>query len=431
MLVILLVSAFILLYFTLAIKIKTHGVKGYQPILLFGFVFMIDLYVPALIYWFFPNYFEAPYWVPSFDFNLQFLILILSMTFHFIFLISVFIFSRINIGSLHSINDYSLRNGAGILVLFLFSLSVGYYVYEIIEKGGVVNYIANRALQRFAANESSERDWYSRLKIHTLLIVSTVVFYYFYLLPKKKAIRFLVIFFIAFLASMSGYRGTFIFSILPFILLELSELSKDGWKLTLRSMGFLKASLLLIFIPVSIVGYGVLRDNVTQIEKSSNSLNVIHSLIKNLFSGAGYRGFGSILEYYTEHALLYGKTYFDMLLLPVPRLIYQSKPLWYGIDDITRGMGWPESTQSAVTMQGEAYANFGFVGIVVMPILMAASIRIAFGGVRSNIIQKLLYVSLGPALIATTNWMSFTGYMNHLVLLVMGYFLCMLMLKRN
>ena len=51
--------------------------------------------------------------------------------------------------------------------------------------------------------------------------------------------------------------------------------------------------------------------------------------------------------------------------MPIPRAIYKSKPEWYGIDDITTGMGWPSSSQSAVTMPGEAYANFGWFGLFV------------------------------------------------------------------
>ena len=54
-----------------------------------------------------------------------------------------------------------------------------------------------------------------------------------------------------------------------------------------------------------------------------------------------------------------------MLLLLIPRAIYKSKPEWYGIDDITTGMGWPSSSQSAVTMPGETYANFGWFGLFV------------------------------------------------------------------
>ena len=62
---------------------------------------------------------------------------------------------------------------------------------------------------------------------------------------------------------------------------------------------------------------------------------------------------------------LMGKTYIDMLLLPIPRAIYKSKPEWYGIDDITTGMGWPSSSQSAVTMQVKLTQIFGWFGLFV------------------------------------------------------------------
>ena len=99
-----------------------------------------------------------------------------------------------------------------------------------------------------------------------------------------------------------------------------------------------------------------------------------------------------------------------MLLLPVPRTIYTSKPEWYGIDDITRGMGWPPTTQYAVTMPGEMYANFGFLGA---PLI--ALFGMIFGAFyRKRLDPRFLFVYamiLLPSMFVTF-WMSFTGFMN-------------------
>jgi hypothetical protein len=126
-------------------------------------------------------------------------------------------------------------------------------------------------------------------------------------------------------------------------------------------------------------------------------------------------GLASILHEYHGDMFFRGGTYIDMLLLPVPRAIYTSKPDWYGIDDITRRMGWPPSTQSGVTMPGEAYANFGWEGMPVMFVF----------GWLFRLIERLrlkhttffAYACWMPIVVPVTFWMSFTGFMTTLVTL--------------
>jgi hypothetical protein len=157
---------------------------------------------------------------------------------------------------------------------------------------------------------------------------------------------------------------------------------------------------------------------------SNLDTEVVLTLPTFITAGHGLLGISHIVaEYGQSVPFLGGKTYFDMLLLPVPRTIYTAKPAWYGIDDITRGLGWPESTQSAVTMPGEAFANFGLFGL-----LMAIPMGLLFGQLektmRVNIIRYLL---LGPTvffqMVAVTNWMSFTGFMNAAQLLIILLFI--------
>jgi hypothetical protein len=138
--------------------------------------------------------------------------------------------------------------------------------------------------------------------------------------------------------------------------------------------------------------------------------------IAQLARGETLVGVASIMDHYgREGPFLNGKTIVDMLLLPVPRSIYQSKPTWYGIDDITRGMGWPPSTQSAVGMPGELYANFGYAGIVGMLVFGAL-----FGLARRAEARDHLGLVYGfillPAIFPTF-WMSFTGFVSQLTLI--------------
>lgn len=139
-----------------------------------------------------------------------------------------------------------------------------------------------------------------------------------------------------------------------------------------------------------------------------------------LTAGAGLLGVSKIVaQYGTTVDYFRGKTYLDMALLPVPRAIYRSKPKWYGIDDISKRMGWPETTQSAVTMPGEAFANFGLAGL-----LMAIPMGAGFGLMwRLASRSKVRLILVGPTLffqaVTVTMWMSFTGLMNAMPLIVL------------
>jgi hypothetical protein len=75
-------------------------------------------------------------------------------------------------------------------------------------------------------------------------------------------------------------------------------------------------------------------------------------------------------------------------------------------------MGWPESTQSAVTMPVEAYTNFGFYWL-----LVAIHFGLLFSQLQKAIgVSRVRHLLLGPPfffeMASVTNWMAFNGYMN-------------------
>ena len=160
------------------------------------------------------------------------------------------------------------------------------------------------------------------------------------------------------------------------------------------------------------IAYGSIRGNYVDevLGREQDNQSAVYLVLSQ---GSGIQGITSIMKRYgNDLDYLMGKTYIDMLLLPIPRVIYTSKPEWYGIDDITTGMGWAESSQSAVTMPGEAYANFGWFGL---------SIAILYGlffGLFLRLINNkggihvVLYASVIIPIIFVSNWMSFTGIMN-------------------
>lgn len=182
----------------------------------------------------------------------------------------------------------------------------------------------------------------------------------------------------------------------------------------------LKPVLTMAFLAIVVLyGYGAIRNGF----RNSVSQQVVAASDVKIptFLSAGYGLLGVchiVNDYGTKIPFMAGKTYIDMLLLPVPRSLYPSKPIWYGIDDITRTMGWPESTQSAVTMPGEAYANFGIFGV-----LIAIPLGLIFGFIHKTISKSVTtYALLGPTfffqMTSVSNWMSFTGFVNSLQLVI-------------
>jgi hypothetical protein len=130
--------------------------------------------------------------------------------------------------------------------------------------------------------------------------------------------------------------------------------------------------------------------------------------------GEGLIGLSSIIAYFPgRQPYLGGKTIGDMLLLPIPRSIWREKPPWYGIAEVTRAMGEPTSTQSAVTIPGELYANFGPAGV-----LGTFGFGLLFGYVhrlRHGVRFRYLYAAVLLPLMFVTFWMATTGLVNGLL----------------
>lgn len=168
------------------------------------------------------------------------------------------------------------------------------------------------------------------------------------------------------------------------------------------------------------VSYGTIRNYYNSSSESQNNpLSIESSFLleaTRLIRGEGLVGLTRIINAYPESvAYLEGKTYFDMMLLIIPRSIYTSKPDWYGVSDITRGMGGPDTTQDAVTVPGEAYANFGPFGI---------TLTMAFGAFygfackyRNHSRYRFAYAFIIIPSIFSLFWMSFTGLVNSMIVL--------------
>ena len=215
-------------------------------------------------------------------------------------------------------------------------------------------------------------------------------------------------------AATTFYRGTILSYFVSLAIVE-SFRSRDGCPTILRIKKPKNTRLVILVIAlIMFVLYGALRNSYNRTLWTGTVTGFREGLLeelRRLTVGEGLMGLSSILASYPGTVpLFWGKTIFDMLLMPVPRVIWKSKPIWYGIDDITRAMGWPPSTQSAVTIPGELHANFGYFGIVA-----AGLFGWLIGQIwRLRLSQKFrfVYACTVVNVLTATHWMSFTGFIS-------------------
>ena len=83
--------------------------------------------------------------------------------------------------------------------------------------------------------------------------------------------------------------------------------------------------------------------------------------------------YASILTLIDQHPhFYYGSTYFTLLLAPIPRPFWEAKPsLMQWMTDISTPTRNLRELGAIATLYGESYANFGYIGIVLIPFLFA------------------------------------------------------------
>jgi len=315
--------------------------------------------------------------------------------------------------------DPPIREAVAVaLYVLMFALQVAAFRGAVAEAGSLVEWGRIALTTRFKSDELTELSFVARLSSKVgmpILLAMTGVL--FQLRGRRRLLFGVVLPLLTFaLAVLTLLRGNVLnlmigLAILANVPAQLpSAISLVASRVRRRAVGNrLLVAAIGIFLMLSVVR-NVLTDWAWGVEGESSSLSA--ELIR-LFRGDTLVGIASIMRTYGEElAFMGGKTITDMLLLPVPRAIYTSKPAWYGIDDITRAMGWPTSTQSAVGMPGELFANFGYAGIVGM-IVYGASFAL-FRRLRRSAPGAVMYgFVLLPAMIATF-WMGFTGFVSQL-----------------
>ena len=83
--------------------------------------------------------------------------------------------------------------------------------------------------------------------------------------------------------------------------------------------------------------------------------------------------YASILTLIDQHGkYFYGSTYLTLLLAPIPRPFWEAKPsLMQWMTDISTPSRNLRELGAVATIYGESYANFGYVGVIIIPFLFA------------------------------------------------------------
>lgn len=387
----------------------------FHPVIFFLLFAIVDVYFPA-IYWAQYGQVDNPAWLPLLSENeIQIAIIYYSL----FLLIFVFSFLAIEGGKTPHFSNTSLpmemqakiRKALWILLF----LTLAQIVFEITSYSSLKSWF----WAKFIFNSSTETKDALLKGLPLRDVFQASVGLAFFYRRKLGQPRLFGVFFptIAMLLAMAIFlRGAVLACAVTLIFAEIMRRKAEQMdkRPAMSSSNHRSMRLMIVVVGVLIIfGYGSIRDNFRS--EVSDIVDSNAELVMPTFftAGHGLLGVSHIVANYGQSVdFLWGKTYFDMMLLPMPRIIYTTKPDWYGIDDITRGMGWPESTQSAVTMPGEAYANFGWVGL-----LAAIPLGVAFGWLQRLIIRnELRFLLLGAVIffqmVSVANWMSFTGIMN-------------------
>jgi oligosaccharide repeat unit polymerase len=303
-------------------------------------------------------------------------------------------------------------------------------VTNILEAGGVSTWLFDKLTLSGAriTGEAVDANIFAILKPETLFFsMMGLLFYHRKHVRHKFAYGYAMPLIAIALALSTTFRGTVLFVIFILAFAEYTRIANHEEEANRRkALKKLRRLLALAVTGVILVMavYGTIRNEYRNFASNQEQETSVILESNPLTVGHGLQSISHIVDEYSRSAdLFYGKTYFDMLLMPIPRSIYPTKPAWYGIDDITRRMGWPQTTMTAVTMPGEAFANFSTLGLLIAIPFGALFGLLYRASKRTGIHYMLIIPALSFQMVSTTNWMSFTGFMNSLSSVLILYFM--------
>jgi oligosaccharide repeat unit polymerase len=320
-----------------------------------------------------------------------------------------------------------------LLVVFLWILTL---FLQIQAAGGVSEYFIKKAIQRWSGGLSETDNSNLLLTVLNIFkwdfIINAIALLGLYNLSNFKFTffwKYLLPLLCLIIAALTFFRGAIVTVFVGFFFISYLNNRNKKIKIKLNLSKLIAFSIAILFFFI----FSLTRDSLNREHTNSDEIANKGSYFYDLFSqGSGIEAVSHIVSRYgNDLEYFYGKTYFDMLLLPIPRSIYTTKPEWYGIDDITRKMGWAESSQSAVTLPGEAYANFGWFGILLAPFLGMFFSKLNNFLSRDDSPLFVIYPCLVITGVMVSNWMAFTGIMNQVITFVILYLLLKFIIEKH
>ena len=236
------------------------------------------------------------------------------------------------------------------LPFVIFSIWLVSFFRELGAYGGFDSWYTSKIVLRWSGSEGHKLSTF-----HTAISAfSFRATWALFALKTKNAVSYrnTKVLLIILMSFTTFYRGTILIGLLLSLFILFGE--------KIFEFSYKRSTRLLVVVATVIVGITLLRSSLRVKEVKDD--RPASEAISLLFEGQSLKGATRIIKFYKVDELFLGKTYLDMLLLPVPRAIYKNKPEWYGIDDISRKMGLPSTSQSSVSIFGEAFANFSFLG---------------------------------------------------------------------
>ena len=417
---------FLFLFISILFILRNNRYGIFHIIIIFIGLSLIDVILPSIL-WYIQGIPTRPSWfAPLTNVDLSIGLVYYGIFYFIMFTVMIFISNKkqFNWADKYKLNKKYFRYRLLYLIIFFGAMFIFSLYYEIVAFGGFSEWIVKKFTIRFTGNVSESSGFIEALltKIPWRGIFNALVFLAFlyrYKVNREKLYGILFPLIGILFALSTSYRGSILQFLLGLLFVEYVRINihkfykyksyfGNGYE-TIHKPKYYISAIVIVF---AFIVYGSIRDSYAAdilgyTEKKESTI------YKVLNQGSGIDGISSIIHEYGNNVnFIMGKTYMDMMLLPIPRVIYTSKPKWYGIDDITRGMGWPESTQSAVTMPGEAYANFGWLGIFISIIYgLLFGVIIKFINSRGGV-YLILYPAIVIPMIFVSNWMAFTGIMN-------------------
>ncbi len=432
--------------------LQSYRHDGYliTPWTLYLLLAVIDIYIPGIVFLAHEIPEQAPYVVPFSKDDLVDALMLFSVS--ILILASGYFGTQLKWRNKSTLDP--IQWSINIQRLYFFTVLCGgwyatYILVDIVNNGSLVEYLSFKAERKYGFrlnyNNAAEAILFQLAPIMlTIFCMLIGVLFYF---RKNSAHPFLwgvILPVIGWLFIVTTFfRGSQLIYFLALFVLEwqrvmnATNLEINPVLMEKKSKGKSERNTLFIFILLGItlfLSYGAIRNYYnSNSEMQNNQLSVNESILlegARLIRGEGLIGLTRIINGYPNSAdYLLGKTYSDMMLLIIPRSIYVSKPDWYGVSDISRGLGGPDTTQDAVTVPGEAYANFGPIG---MPLIIVfGALYGFFYRYKNHPRYRYAYAFVVIPSVFPVYWMSLTGFVNHMLALPLVIVVLMLVIQRK